>query len=337
MDAYLERVLQAIPVAATNPLALIAYILALGVWFAIAWRVKRNRQLLSAILNIPENQRAQLLEAEMGVAHLKVGLDAQTWLRSRRHTYYLIAFIVACLTLIIVVVLALWTSPKRSNLTPASAAPYLRADDLAILPYIQIGAARQFIEYHAGPPQIEDTNPRHRVAYAFPKYYLVIIYNDANEVRTYSVTIRDDSVRVQFKWCDGDVGDVTFAAACRHRSCSPAYFDYNYQDWLYLETIFPPGVFEAGEGFIAFTESGVDFGNDDRAFANADDDALYRAIAANKPALTKAEKQAVDRYRSGVKPNTFGETSTSPLEGVDYDGADILEVLVDKSMHKRLG
>jgi len=62
----LQRLLSAIPKAAQNPLALVAYLAAIAGWVFIAARVKRNRNLLQSLDKLPSDQRLAALRLEMG-------------------------------------------------------------------------------------------------------------------------------------------------------------------------------------------------------------------------------------------------------------------------------
>ncbi|SRR6266702_6740259 len=65
-EEFLKAALQAIPSAASNPLSLIAFVCLIAAWVFISYRVTRNKQVLSHIKDIPENQRADIVRAEMG-------------------------------------------------------------------------------------------------------------------------------------------------------------------------------------------------------------------------------------------------------------------------------
>jgi len=91
MGGFISSALSAIPSAATNKLALIAYALALGANMAIAWRVTRNKNLLSHLTNLPEYDRLAALELEMGGVRLTKGISPEQWLRSRTQRFYFLA------------------------------------------------------------------------------------------------------------------------------------------------------------------------------------------------------------------------------------------------------
>jgi len=354
MDA-LGRLLSAIPAAASSPLALVAYSLAVGAWFVVAWRVRRNRQILSALRLIPRDQRVRLLESEMGVAHLASGLDPEDWLRNRLHVYYLIAFVVASIAIVAVIAIALWNPEKPTTETPPDkissrtlsnvmAQPVViyagsanHGNELDILSYVKLGAARRFIEYHAGPGQIEDrlSIGEHgatvqRVAYTFPKYYLVLMYNSSDIVVEYGVTFLDTSARARIPWNyeRKNIGVETFAGACASTICSPAYFDMSARDWVYIETVWYPGDIQDREGFIAFTDYGTRFsGIDDLPAAEA----LFKTTGTDGNPLTSTERQEITRFRQHTKPNAYGEAF------IEDAAAPLQDLVADSLLTKFLG
>jgi serralysin len=112
MGQIIREAFGAIPEAATSPIAFVAYLFVLVAWVVLAWHIRRNRQLLSALKLVPAAQRARVLEGEMGVPRLARGLDPEQWLRARRHLYYLLAFIVTISAMVIVVAIA-FAAPDR--------------------------------------------------------------------------------------------------------------------------------------------------------------------------------------------------------------------------------
>src|SRR5687768_11495466 len=111
----LQTVLQAIPAAASSPLAFGAYAIALGVWAFIAWRTMRNRALLTHLQKLPKGDRLAALKAEMGHVELKEGLSPEQWLKSRMQSYILVAFAILSVTIVVVVGMAFAQKPKRPD------------------------------------------------------------------------------------------------------------------------------------------------------------------------------------------------------------------------------
>jgi hypothetical protein len=73
--------LNAIPSAATSPLALVAYVVAAAAWTAIAWRVRRFNILMKYILTLPEADRRPTIEAEFGYIRIPEGITGEQYLR----------------------------------------------------------------------------------------------------------------------------------------------------------------------------------------------------------------------------------------------------------------
>jgi hypothetical protein len=97
----LGPILRGIGTAATNPLAFVAYIVAIGAWVFLRQRVDRNNNLLKRLTVLPkEEDRLAALKAEMGTVPLNEGLSPEQWIRSRTHLYYFLGFVVLCVVLI---------------------------------------------------------------------------------------------------------------------------------------------------------------------------------------------------------------------------------------------
>lgn len=105
MGNFLQEALRSLPQAALNPYAFVAYLGVIIAWVVIALRVKRNRELLQRIKDVPEEQRRDLLLAEMG-SPIPPHLSAEQWLKSRRQLYFFYAFIAVCVAGVIVFVIA---------------------------------------------------------------------------------------------------------------------------------------------------------------------------------------------------------------------------------------
>ena len=56
-----------------NPLAFVAYIVAIGAWVFLRHRVDRNNNLLKRLTVLPKEDRLDALKAEMGTVPLKKG------------------------------------------------------------------------------------------------------------------------------------------------------------------------------------------------------------------------------------------------------------------------
>ena len=89
--------LQAIPAAASSPLALIAYLAALASFTAIGLRVKRNNNLLKNLIKILEVDRKSVVINEMGRL-IPDNITADQWilLQTRKLYFYVFVIIFAC-------------------------------------------------------------------------------------------------------------------------------------------------------------------------------------------------------------------------------------------------
>src|SRR5882762_9838594 len=95
-------ILKGLGVAAINPLAFVAYIIAVVAWAYIRHRVDRNKNLLQRLSALAPQDRLEALKTEMGIVPLKEGLGPDQWIRSRIHLYYFLGFVVFCAVLVIV-------------------------------------------------------------------------------------------------------------------------------------------------------------------------------------------------------------------------------------------
>lgn len=101
---FLTNALRSLPSVAASPYAFFAYLAVLTAWVIIAWRVKRNKNLLENLEKFPKSHRLQVVREEMGMP-LKTSLTPEQWLRARTHRYIFWGFLVtvfALLTLFIV-------------------------------------------------------------------------------------------------------------------------------------------------------------------------------------------------------------------------------------------
>jgi hypothetical protein len=100
------NMLSALPIAAKNRYAFVAYIVLAIVWVVIALKVTRNARLLDNLEKLPARDRLAALRSEMGTVRVEGGLTPEQWLRSRRYLYFLIGFIGFLLAAVVVIVVA---------------------------------------------------------------------------------------------------------------------------------------------------------------------------------------------------------------------------------------
>lgn len=102
----LREIIKALPAAATSPLALFGYVLVVAAWTVVALKVQRNKNLLNNLKSLPPKDRLPALRDEMGAVSLKEGLSPEQYLRSRIYLYYFLAFVILCLTIATLFILA---------------------------------------------------------------------------------------------------------------------------------------------------------------------------------------------------------------------------------------
>src|SRR5450432_3330124 len=107
MVELLKAIPSVISAAKESPLALVALLLLLVAWVVVALKVRRNKQLLQSLTKLPEKDRLEALQAEMGHLKIKGGISAEQWLRHQAQQYCFAAFALSCL-LIVILVAILW-------------------------------------------------------------------------------------------------------------------------------------------------------------------------------------------------------------------------------------
>lgn len=110
LDEFLKIAISGLSQAASNPLAFVAYLFVIGGWTIIAFRVKRNNQILQHLEKLPEGDRLRVLEVEMGKLPLASDLSPEQWLQSKNHFYYLLGFCAILMVFVIVFVVAAATT-----------------------------------------------------------------------------------------------------------------------------------------------------------------------------------------------------------------------------------
>lgn len=135
-----KALLSALPSAASNPLALVAYALLVSAWVAISLKVNRNKHLLANLEKLPEGDRLQALELEMGAVRMKAGLTANEWIRSRIHLYYFLGFVLLCAVVVIVFAIAATTRREDSGTVTADLSLNNRKPSLAAPSSLEVPA-----------------------------------------------------------------------------------------------------------------------------------------------------------------------------------------------------
>jgi hypothetical protein len=124
---FLMKALSAISAAGASPYALVAFSITVVAYVAVAWRVTRNKQLLSNLEKLPAKDRGPVLESEMRGYRLASGITPEQFLRAQTHRYLLVAFLVTIVLAASIVMLMMWSragalravqAPSSSRTTP---------------------------------------------------------------------------------------------------------------------------------------------------------------------------------------------------------------------------
>ena len=146
---FIKSAIKALPIVASSPLALIAFLCLVGAWVVIGLRVQRNKNLLANLEKLPSKDRLQALKDEMGTVRIKSGLTPEQYLRSRIHRFWLIGFVTLCLVILLTLALAasrarttVDTGSRFSGVLDANSRTLLSADAK-----IQIGDSSTVLQY----------------------------------------------------------------------------------------------------------------------------------------------------------------------------------------------
>lgn len=101
---FFKAAFSGLPVVASSPSALLAYLVVILAWVVIAWRVNRHKNLLVNLEKLPPHDRLKALQDEMGMVEVASGLSPEQWIRSKVHLYYFLAFAVVFLSFVILFV-----------------------------------------------------------------------------------------------------------------------------------------------------------------------------------------------------------------------------------------
>jgi hypothetical protein len=126
---FFTAALKALPAVAGQPLALIGYVAVVASWTFVAFRVKRNQALLSRLRDFPPSDRLAALKAELGHVEVREGLSAEQYVRARAHTWLLIAYVTTCVTIILIIVLAV----RHAGQLEVDVTPSVRAQPSAVI------------------------------------------------------------------------------------------------------------------------------------------------------------------------------------------------------------
>ena len=141
-----QSLLSALPDAVTSPYALIAYVLLVVANTVIAWKVKRNKNLLASIEKFPPEQRRDILVTEMGEP-LPPNISAEQWLKHRTRQYYFLGFITVLVCGTVIFAIA-YLNPKPVQVS---------WDSPSSLSSLKVGTTKAYMYTTLGiPPFSED-------------------------------------------------------------------------------------------------------------------------------------------------------------------------------------
>jgi len=111
--------LRQLKVVATSTYAFVAYIIVAIAWLVISLRVRRNKQLLKHLVEIPKDQRLEALRLEMDTV-LPQNITPEQWLKHKDHQYYFLGFAIVCLLFLVTFAIAFqrtYDPPDKFKLT----------------------------------------------------------------------------------------------------------------------------------------------------------------------------------------------------------------------------
>lgn len=315
---FLKAALDAIPAAASTPLALAAYVVAIAAWVVISVRVWRNRNLLRNLDRLPEHDRLAALQAEMGNLPLRSGLTPQQFLRSQIHRYYFYAFLVVSLLGFLIVAVAAATRTTGQSTTLVLSSTVSEESVEQSFDFIDLGEQKSFVESKLGLPQIYLNAEHAQVGcYEFHKFGLVTAYEDKT-LAFYEI--------IQFteEFDPGEMFEPTLHLDSDFLVV-PALGKFTFDD-VTSDDLVPTqvSVFEGASGGFYYEEEYPrgKFGNDDTdyvfAFKGHSDPVdldtgqvldpifdLQQDLDGDTTKLSKEQRVYFQKWRSLAKPNTF--------------------------------
>ncbi|MEM7622623.1 MAG: hypothetical protein AAF235_05410, partial [Planctomycetota bacterium] len=123
----MQALLDAIPSAASHPLALVAYVTVVGAWVFVIVRHGRLRTLTKMLDKLPEHERAALVQRELSVQP-RAGLSAADWLAQRKRDQLLVGFVVSCIAVVLLASLIVFRSvaPTQADGADAGVTDFIR-------------------------------------------------------------------------------------------------------------------------------------------------------------------------------------------------------------------
>lgn len=103
----LKEALSVLPSVATSPMAFVGYLATILAWVWAISRSQRFKLLLSKLKDIPESDRAIVIQHEMG-AVLPAKVSAEQWIRAKKQQYFFLAFVLLLLTTLSIIAISVW-------------------------------------------------------------------------------------------------------------------------------------------------------------------------------------------------------------------------------------
>ena len=332
MGEFLKSAFAALPEAAHDNRALLAYTIASIAWVVVSLKVTRNKNLLKSIEKLPESQRLEALRMEMGATPVTRGVSPAQFLKARIHTYYFWAFITLCALVLLIFGIAV---AGRQRVTPADIGNAFSqalkdehkdaeaerinalADKISRLDLLQ--SPSYLTEQFGQPNHIEKTKHFQRFIWNQPLFWLIVEFSDQGST-DYVFTSKDNRLRPSVPWSDIRLGDVSFAST----ETSPIWANMSAKVFEFASAEGGNGsnAMRGHYGYVGYSGEGVD----------------YVDLQTYPFNMTKVEEEVEnrDKYNTGdetakfegaMKPNSFAyhwgpeeESRTCPAAGESHSG-----------------
>jgi hypothetical protein len=90
----------------------VGYLAVVASWLILGLQDRKLGQIVRALKDLPENQRLDALRLSFQ-ANPRSGISSEQWLKSKRYTYLLVAFVVTSFVIISITAAAFWIAEKR--------------------------------------------------------------------------------------------------------------------------------------------------------------------------------------------------------------------------------
>jgi hypothetical protein len=229
----LNALLKGLGAAATNPLALVAYIVAVISWAFLRARVERNKNLLQKLKDLPEQDRVKILREEMGTAPLNAGLTPEQWIEAQVHKYYFWCFLIICGVVVMLFAISAYVKghtevvPEVRLILPPQEDPNVAL--MKGVEEIDLGVQQDFVIAKLGPPrEARKSNKDICAYYDFSFAKVQFWFDDAKNLVFKYVVATTDKYRPDFfsAYLDlqdrqGCLGCFTFRDVSRSPGAAP--------------------------------------------------------------------------------------------------------------------